>query len=535
MMDKELTRQMLGEVGPLRFNPYVMKICQGCQTPHRVRYKGSNKPTSPFHCPTCIANRPSKKAASKAGALNAWQDDSYREMIVANSKKIWEDPERARKMSSFRNSPEFKVWIGIFNKAKVDDEFRNKLSSIMLKRWDDPKYRSKMAIIASDRSRKAWTTKEYRDKISETTRQSWMNPEYRLCIVESTRRLWHDDGYRNKTVKAIAYACSQPEFIAKLRLRWEDPVFREKMRCQARVSSLQTTLYSLLDDLNIVYYRERDDGTDDPQCTIGPYSFDCVVPRPGRPTLLIECQGDYWHNKPGIQQRDQAKASYVANLPEYELKCLWEHEFRQLNRIADTVRYWMGFSAMIATDFDFDSTEIRDCPASDYKLLLSKYHYLVNAGRGGIAYGAYLGDVLIGACIFSPLGRQNIAGSLGSTDSEARELSRLCIHPSYQKHNFASWFVSRCLKRLPPKYTTIVSYCDTTFNHNGATYKACNFIQDSVVPADYWYATSDGWVMHKRTLYGHAVRMHSTEGAYAEEHGYRKIWGKEKLRFIYRR
>ena len=30
MHDKELTKKILGDVGPLRFNPYVIKICQGC-------------------------------------------------------------------------------------------------------------------------------------------------------------------------------------------------------------------------------------------------------------------------------------------------------------------------------------------------------------------------------------------------------------------------------------------------------------------------------------------------------------------------
>lgn len=32
MMNKELTRQILGDVGPLRFNPYVIKVCQECQS-----------------------------------------------------------------------------------------------------------------------------------------------------------------------------------------------------------------------------------------------------------------------------------------------------------------------------------------------------------------------------------------------------------------------------------------------------------------------------------------------------------------------
>jgi hypothetical protein len=147
------------------------------------------------------------------------------------------------------------------------------------------------------------------------------------------------------------------------------------------------------------------------------------------------------------------------------------------------------------------------------------------------SYGAYLGDELIAVCVFSPLVRHNLPWDKESS----RELSRLCIHPRYQKKNFASWFVSRCMKSLDPKYKTIISYCDTTFNHDGAIYKACNFRLDGEVKPDYWYVSDDGWTMHKKTLYNHAKKMSLTEREFAELHGYRKIYGDKKLRFVYER
>jgi hypothetical protein len=119
--------------------------------------------------------------------------------------------------------------------------------------------------------------------------------------------------------------------------------------------------------------------------------------------------------------------------------------------------------------------------------------------------------------------------------NQTRELSRLCIHPRYQKKNFASWFVSRCIKSLPEQYRLIISYCDVTFNHDGAVYKACNFVQDRTVPPDYWYVDSSGWAMHKKTLYNRASLMHLTESEFANRYDYRKVYGREKLRFVYRR
>lgn len=203
--------------------------------------------------------------------------------------------------------------------------------------------------------------------------------------------------------------------------------------------------------------------------------------------------------------------------------------------MAETIKHWLDITQLELVDFSFKDVVINDCKAKDYKLLLGKYHYLPNAGRGGKAYGAYLYDKLIAVCVFSPLIRQNVKLPEDIISDEARELSRLCIHPRYQKKNFASWFVSRCLKQLPDSLKFIISYCDTTFNHDGAVYKACNFVQDGEIPKDYWYASEEGWIMHKRTLYSHAKSLHMNESTFADQHGYKKIYGKKKLRFVYRR
>lgn len=52
------------------------------------------------------------------------------------------------------------------------------------------------------------------------------------------------------------------------------------------------------------------------------------------------------------------------------------------------------------------------------------------------------------------------------------------------------------------------------------------------MPADYWYLSIDGWVMHKKTLYDHAIKMGMKEADFASQHGYNKVFGKEKLRFV---
>lgn len=338
------------------------------------------------------------------------------------------------------------------------------------------------------------------------------------------------------------YGLSRPEkdkFKIRSRISrslWADEKFKNDMSLaianSPKVSSLQTILYSILDDLDIKYYREYDDTDDDVQCRIGPYSFDCVIPRLNKPWLLIECQGEYWHSLPRTIVKDEAKASYIAmnHSDRYEVKYLWEYEFSHKDYVSSIVRQWLDIDQPEPIDFDFNDIEIGDAKRDEYKLLLGKYHYLPNAGRGGLAYGAYLGGKLIAVCVFSPMVRQNIADN-----KNTRELSRLCIHPRYHKKNFASWFISRCIKRLPSEYENIITYSDSTYGHSGTVYLSANFKHVATLRPDYWYGSPSGWIMHKRTLYGRAKAMRMTETEYAIKHGYRKVYGKEKQKFLFTR
>jgi transposase len=373
---------------------------------------------------------------------------------------------------------------------------------------------------------KAWEDEEKRKATSIKALECGNSPTIRLLLSDKSKSLWADPEYRQKQIEIQREVWRKPEMLAKL----------AQMRAnQPRVSSLQTTLYSILDDLGVKYFREYDDKNCDKECIIGPYVFDCVIPRPGKTDLLVECQGDYWHSQERHIRSDRGKATYIsANFPGYELKYLWEHEFKEHNRIIETIKYWLGITKLELRDFEFDQVSIKPAAAPEYKLLLSKYHYLANAGRGGIAFGAFIGDQLIAICVFSPLVRQNIELE-GLKWSEIKELSRLCIDPRYQKKNFASWFVSRATKLLSKDIKAIISYCDTTFNHDGAIYKALNYTQDKVVRPDYWYTNQEGWVMHKKTLYNHASKMGMIENDYAEAFGYKRVYGTDKLRFVLRR
>lgn len=427
---------------------------------------------------------------------------SVKETSKLSVQSPWDDPVIIAKVVAMRNStslPEISKTLDIpisslhrlckRHNIKLPDNYAELQSTRMVAAWTEEKKQ-----VAADKSL-ALVTDELRESLSAGTKQLWKSEEYRNKQVASQTEYWNRP--ENK-MRLAQYRADQ----------------------SGRVSNIQKMLYDMLDDLGIEHT---------PEFVIGPYNFDCLAGN-----FLIECQGDYWHTLDKAIRVDKAKQTYVSSYTKYQLRYLWEHEFACPDRVIETLKYWFGLHKMELVPFEFADVFIRPASAADYRPLLSKYHYLPNAGRSGECHGAYIGDDLVAACVFSPPLRQNI-DLTAFPAGRVVELSRLCIHPKYQKKNFGSWFVSRCLKGLPDDVVGVISYCDTTFNHSGAIYKSLNFTQDKVIRPDYWYADANGWVMHKKTLYGKASKMSITEADYAEKFGYKKVFGTEKLRFIWKR
>ncbi len=314
--------------------------------------------------------------------------------------------------------------------------------------------------------------------------------------------------------KAVGHA-------AKLRFLNDD--YRKKMAVirsnQPRISSLQLKLYSYLDDLNVKYDKEG------PNTSIGYYVFDCHVPH-GNKHLLIECQGNYWHGSDVAAARDRAKFTYIDRyFPDYEIMYVWEHEFIAKDRVLDRLKLKLGIDIQ-TIDFSFSDLVVKVVETSEVRSFLDQYHY-IGGRRGGIAIVALYHDEIIAAILFSKPVRQNHSHLFG----EFMELSRLCIHPSYHKKNFGSWFIAKSLPFVP--VNKIVAYADTTVGHSGTVYKASNFTLSHRTPVSYWYVDFDGYVTTKKSLYERAVNLKLTETAYAEKYGYRKKFGGEKLCYVY--
>lgn len=69
------------------------------------------------------------------------------------------------------------------------------------------------------------------------------------------------------------------------------------------------------------------------------------------------------------------------------------------------------------------------------------------------------------------------------------ELNRLCVNDNLPK-NTLSYFVSQCLKKLPKMI--LVSYADTSMNHNGYIYQATNWLYTGKTIERTDISTADG-------------------------------------------
>jgi hypothetical protein len=126
---------------------------------------------------------------------------------------------------------------------------------------------------------------------------------------------------------------------------------------------------------------------------------------------------------------------------------------------------------MIPKEYSVKSIESKQT----YEWLLYK-HYAKRIPSISYAFGLYdCNNILQGIITFGkPASHSLCIGVCGEHNSKyVYELNRLCVNDGLPK-NVLSFFVSKSLKMLPS--LIVVSYADTSQNHNGYIYQATNWI-----------------------------------------------------------
>jgi len=489
----------------------VIVVCESCNNKREQLYQVAKRKSTHI-CMSCV------KSSNKHGSMRTGQLVTYRCSCGAE-KEMKYRPSRYEKWQCHHCA-----MVGAHKEGKIRSvhntpsiEGRERLSELARQRWADPEYRLSMATKKalskarrSDISKQLWKDEDRLRALSESIKRVWLQDEYRNTRSRQSRECWKSEGYRIRHANGMLRDDARQRMLAARGAQ------------KGAVSNIQRMLYSFLHDLNVDFYEEGD------KTRLGYYSFDCLIPaKSGGKGGLLECQGDYWHTLSKTQVKDRSKFSYISRyFPEYEIMYIWEHEFYAKDKVIGRLKSKLGIEVKVE-DFDLkDLVIVEDIKVADINSFLDAYHY-IGKGRSGKTFGAYINDKLIACAVYSNLIRQNIAHQF---DGDSLELARLCIHPNYQKRNLASYFLSRTFKNL--NVTNVISYCDTTVGHTGAVYKSLGFMLHHEVDPDYWYIDTNGWVMHKKTLYERARKMGTTEADYASQFGYIRKYGGRKYCFL---
>lgn len=122
----------------------------------------------------------------------------------------------------------------------------------------------------------------------------------------------------------------------------------------------------------------------------------------------------------------------------------------------------------------FSANPVRAIDKRTAAKVVVENHYLHRRPPISFAFGLFdhLGD-LVGVCTFGTPPSRHLQKSACPTDPDkVIELNRLWVSDDCER-NSESFFVSRCLKSLPP--LIVVSYADTKEEHFGYVYRALNF------------------------------------------------------------
>lgn len=357
-------------------------------------------------------------------------------------------------------------------------------------------------------------TDEHKRKCSEAAQKLWNDPEKRAYISH----LVSIDN-KNNPKKIMARKKALEVFMNKKWFRNHMTTIRTKQSDQPSI--LELVIKQVLDEMDINYIS---------QYRLGYYLYDFFLTDYN---ILLEVQGEYWHHNTTV--KDSAKATYASNQG-YVIKHIWEHEFGQHGKIKKIISNIIGIDRHPIINYNFEDLEIAEIDTKQARVFYGMHHYLPSISKFGIHYGAFLDDELIAAITFSKPIRLESAKRIGLKTNELKELSRFCIHPSYQQKNLASWFISRTIKFLKTKdeyIKCLISFADTTMGHTGTIYKASNWMFDGETKPSYHWVTSDGYLAHKKTIWDRAKKMGMKEFEYARENEYSKIPSKPKRRYLY--
>ncbi len=498
-IDQEKNRSIYGyEIPDTTFDSCFF-ICSICKSPNlsSIRaFRRTLRRRGVYRCSPCISRSPEGRAQRSKQSKEAWGNPEIASIIL--KKNI--DISRSEEGRAQRSKQSKEAWTN----------------------------NEKFIECQKERTRTMFQSQKHRELVSKRNKEDYKsNPE--KYIKEKVSAL-HTEESRKKHREAL----NKPEYkelhsrLAKE--RFKNPEYKAKISKGlenfprgGKMSSPEEQVKNILDSLEIGYTYNK---------ALGPYNFDFYI---DSYDLFIEVQGEYWHTLPNNERRDRSKYTYLrSSSPDSKIIYIWDYDF--LTGAAESkIKESVILNSTKLEDFEFSDLSFKEITPKESKKFLSMWHYAQSGKQPKFSYAAILNDEIIAVAKFGPVSRVEIATSINGNSKNTFELDRFCIHPFRQKKNFASYFLSKAEKAFFAYDTQVkylVAFSDTTFGHDGSIYKATNWKEVSRTRPDYVYVNSDGWMMHKKSLYNQAVSVHMNEADYAKTNGWKKVFGKEKIKFV---
>lgn len=257
-------------------------------------------------------------------------------------RKYWASltPEQRRK----RNAKWQKAGV----EAIKSSEVREKQGGLAKKRWKNPEYREKQ----SKAIKKCWdesplerkvravqnlTNKETIRKRGESLKRSWANrsEEFKEEIAEKTRQTWQNKSDEERAKHGQISSKNSKKYWASLTPVERQERNKENIKAMHaatgtdKPTSIEIAIHQVLDKLEIKYEVHK---------VIDNLTVDIYIPELN---LVVECDGNYWHNLPEQKHAD-IRRDYWLRSQGFKVIRIWE---KDINADAmSTIKNVLGLS-----------------------------------------------------------------------------------------------------------------------------------------------------------------------------------------------
>lgn len=243
---------------------------------------------------------------------------------------------------------------------------------------------------------------------------------------------------RDSLYQCFSCSLSRPEVVEA------QAIARSLQRKQGVRSGIEIITAQILDSLDLEYISEY---------RLGPYLFDFYIPNHN---VLIEVQGEYWHNIHKNIKNDLSKKSYVEqNHPDKRIIYLEESSFVDPKNVSYFLSSQLSTKLKVV-DFELDSVVFSVASANkqqnsrnpEWEDFLNSFDCSRSRRSVKFCFEARIGNTLVGVAKYSCAPRNGISRYLNLPYNEILELDQVCIHPSYENRGLQNLIVLKSLENL---------------------------------------------------------------------------------------